>query len=320
MYKIYIKSIPVIIIILGFLFSCTKDDVDVYGSDCNCDKNCNDDNSNNGKTTFFVNFEPYILSEAIVKSIGIEPISPGRYLTFFAYSDDKLIQEVNYKSESSGTVESLSGTPMILTGGSYTFYGAGSNETQDVTPTFTNNIATNIKNGIDYLSWVKSTPSVINSERDLMVKMNHACTQIVFKLDSIGTNSNNETIKIKLLSLYCSSSSLDGVSWNLLTGSISSTNSFSGEAEMGITGNYAQYIMRPIENVSRITFKMTVSFNGEEQEPYVFEGVIDGNAFNAATAYFYHVSFANEIITFYPVSVINWLEVSGGKPVIPIQL
>ena len=103
MYKIYIKSIPVIIIILGFLFSCTKDDVDVYGSDCNCDKNCNDDNSNNGKTTFFVNFEPYILSEAIVKSIGIEPISPGRYLTFFAYSDDKLIQEVNYKSESSGT-------------------------------------------------------------------------------------------------------------------------------------------------------------------------------------------------------------------------
>ena len=110
-------------------------------------------------------------------------------MTFFAYSDNNLIKTVNYTSQTAGTVTPVTGSPMYLPNGTYSFYGAGTNSTSNQTPTFTDGKATSLSNGIDYLAWTNSTATQITTSKDFTVKFIHACTQIVLKLDTTDRKS-----------------------------------------------------------------------------------------------------------------------------------
>ena len=253
--------------------------------------------------------------------VNFEPISSGRYVTFFAYSGQNRISSINYKSESAGSVTPVAGSGMVLPNGTYTFYGAGTNSTSDQTPTFSGSTATSLSNGIDYLAWQYSTPVSITSSKDFIVKFEHACTQIVIKLDTAGTDKTGSNIKVELVSVECTPSSIDGVSWDLISGVITPATSLSSAVQLGMTGNYAQYIMRPLEGNLVLDFTFKLSFNGVEQTiPFTGSQPIPSGALKAGNSYLFLIEIQDSEINFTNVDVINWVEVSGGAPIIPIQL
>ncbi len=309
------------------LISCSKDDIQ-FMSPCPCEKDNTTENGNGNSgsgtdtnTSNLITFDPYVMSEFVVKSVSYEPISTGRYVSFFAYSDNNLIKTVNYKSETAGTVTPVTGVAMYLPNGTYSFYGAGTNSTSNQTPSFTDNKATSLSNGIDYLAWTYSTPTTITAAQDFTVKFNHACTQIVLKMDTTGTTATGSDVKVALVGVQVTPSSTSGCSWDLLTGTITPATTLGTAVAMGMTDNYAQYIMLPLESSGDLTFTMQVSFNGVTQsKDFTAEYPIPSSALAAGNSYLFQVKFVLEEITFTTVDVINWVEVSGGNPVIPTQL
>ena len=75
------------------------------------------------------------------------------------------------------------------------------------------------------------------------------------------------------------------------------------------------------ENVANLNFTFTITLKDQASaRNYTASIPIPNNALEAGNSYMFTVTFVNDEITFNnTVNVINWVNVSGGKPVIPVQ-
>ena len=102
----------------------------------------------------------------------------------------------------------------------------------------------------------------------------------------------------------------------MLTGRVAGLN-------VNNTGLYAQYIMLPVKvsEPTTLPFSFSITLEGETNaRTYNASIAIPSNELIAGNSYLFTVTFVNNEITFNStVNIINWVEVSGGKPVVPIQ-
>ena len=314
------------------LFSCSKDNINIImggGADKELVKDTTSSGNNgSGSSTdskYLMTFVPYLLSNfQTYADTDYSPLSTGRYVNIYAYNGSTEYTKVNYVSKTIGTLAAVNDDPMYLPTGNYSLYAVGRNDQVNNIPSFTNLIATELSNAVDYVYWSSGTQSITGT-KNFTMDMKHACVQIVLFIDTTATSSTNSSSSISSLnSVTITPSNTVGATWSLTSGNITSASSLSTmTASMGVSGLYAQYIMLPVKvsEPTTLPFSFSITLEGETNaRTYNASIAIPSNELIAGNSYLFTVTFVNNEITFNStVNIINWVEVSGGKPVVPIQ-
>ena len=239
------------------------------------------------------------------------------------------ITSAQYTSKDAGVASPVN-SAMYLATGNYNFYGAANNNENGAVPTFTNGTASSLSKGIDYLGWIYSDGIDISSSHQFTVNFKHLCTQVLLVIDTTvtvtsttGTTTTSSAVKITdFSSATVTPSTTSGATWSLSTAAINPVSTVGTAVSMGMTDNYAQYIMLPLaSSTTDLTFNFTVMLEGETvARNYQAVFPLPSGALVAGQSYKFQVQMLNNEVTYTSVNVINWVEVSGGAPVIPTQI
>ncbi len=223
-----------------------------------------DDTRGSGqKGEFLVYFYPRMESNFVITKT-LSPFPKNCKAQIFAFSSGGNQQSVAspvYRSLSAGTL-SPTQSPMMLVRGEYNFY-AVSTRNDSLPPTFSDNVATNLRNGLDYL-WCGITDQTIDANgTTLPITFTHSATQLVVEIK----NEDEATPMTALVSARCQKpQSGDSVAWRLSTGVITPSGSISDSLDsMKCSGFTASCIMLPVAaGVDSLIFEAVVSQSGQQ--------------------------------------------------------
>ncbi len=302
--------------LLLFLCSCSKDYIQIS---VECDHNINSGSSSTPPSIeggkYLISFSPHVLS--LSPSTQSTPIEEGRYISLFAYQQSELLAEITYFSDRPGSLIPYDSHPMYLAKGLYSFYAAGTNKDENIIPSFTDGKTQHVDNTIDYLYWNSGSLQEINAPRNYNINLCHSCTQFFVKLIT------EEGISLDALnSAKITVPDTNGIVWNLFTGVITPATLLSTTPiKMGITNNYAQIIMIPLLYRGELTLTFNASINSEDiGRNYEAKLPVTNGELRAGESYLYTIMLnANEVVIS-TVSVINWVTVVNGNPIIPTPI
>ncbi len=275
---------------------------------CNCVRNewiVDDDRE--GVTTvdgkYIVYFNPRLESNF---TRALTPFPKGCYAQVYAFVDGQGNQSITspvYESLSAGTLTPTQ-KPMLLDADAYDFY-AVSLKADSLPPQFTNNTATDLYNGIDYL-WCGLTDQIINaSGTTIDLTFTHSATQFVFQAKN--TDDHLRVDSIYYVGLIVPT--VTNQSWDLTTGVISpSTQQPSDIQYLSVDQMTASGIFLPFNydgptliagwasNVLDSTFFFSVEI------PPLETGYLGGHSYQ------YEILSAEDTITLGNIRVAPWIE------------
>ena len=182
-----------------------------------------EDLRNNNRTAYIVYFMPRIESNITTRTLT--PFPQYCEAQIFAFSSGGAQQSAAspvFRSSEAGTLSPVN-IPMRLMTGEYDFYAISTK--QDSIPVdFYNNIATGLSNGIDYL-WASVKNQIIDSNGTTVpITFQHVASQIVIYVantDSVDPMTSIQSAR------YNEPYITDDISWNLLTGEITTCTEIS---------------------------------------------------------------------------------------------
>lgn len=307
------------ILLLPILFGCSKNYITVCNGDHN---NCSSDSlpteGDINNPSYLVKFNPYVLSiSGSVDKPSTSPLAENRYVSIYAYSNNSFIKSAKYITNSPGVLTPYGGNGMVLPLGNYMLYAVSTNSNTDLTPTIDDAIATNITNGVDYLYWNSTSPELINSDKNLIVNLGHACSQIVIKIEYPSTITFN-----KIDSATIDQSNIKGSSWNIRTGVITPATSLASDLyKMGSTDNYVHAIMIPLIYNNDLNFNLSATINNELiPRQYTAQLPLVNGILKEGESYLYTLNIDEFSISKITVNVIDWITVVAGDPIIPTPI
>lgn len=266
-----------------------------------------DDTRGSGKKgEFLVYFYPRMESNFVITK-SLSPFPKNCKAQIFAFSsggNEQSVASPVYRSLSAGTL-SPTQSPMMLVSGEYNFYTV-STRNDSLPPTFSDNVATSLRNGLDYL-WCGITDQTINSNgTTLPITFTHSATQLV-----VGIRNEDETTPMTaLVSARCQVPQTDGsVTWSITTGVITPTVSISDSLDsMKCSGFTASHIVIPIAaGVDSLIFEAVVSQSGLQSLCTVGIPVPSGGL-QGGHSYEYEMIFKEGVLKPALVRVLPWKE------------
>ncbi len=325
-----VKRILVLSTLVLTLLSCQKGVVLINGWD-NDDINESGSNNQTDKDKVQMNFNATLFNQ-FTRSLAdtTSAIDTERLATIYAYTVGKnstLFAAVNYKSESVGALSPVT-SPMYLAPNTYSLYAVGVNDANAVVPTFTNGIANNLQNGMDYIWDGIWNVDPIGTQDTITITFKHCCTQMLVDLvvqDDITINS--------VTSVTISPPDTTSVEWSLFdSGAISPATSINthnaDRVYMGFKktafGFRSAYVMLPITVAEKTDilceFVLTID-NESSNRTYQLEIPVYENAMKAGVAYLYNVTLQRDTLLFDGVDMTDWNVIDvNGNPIIPIQV
>ena len=210
-----------------------------------------------------------------------------------------------YYSETEGTLNADQ-DPMIMQAANYNFF-AVSLKMDSIPPTFYNNEATGLLNGIDYL-WAGTTDINVNTNKQVIsLTFTHSATQLYFTID----NQSSDTIisKIESATINVVSPTSDA-SWGLMTGVISQ---ISGDPDISgtVTIDSLSFntICLPFIPSSNPEVTIHAYTNHNDYILMTLQAPTPDSGFVSGHSYQYEIAYAPENIVVKNVVVAPWQDV-----------
>ena len=309
-----INHIIYFVIIVLILFSCNYDRVFIEKKSYS-EWLIEEDHSND---KIQINFEAGIQNQYInARNVSKTLIDTERLITIYAYSvsaDSKLEKTVEYKTVTIGSLTPIT-SPMFLYPNIYSLYAVGINEENVAIPKFTDGIATNIQNGMDYIwdgLWDIDITTIGNNDT-VQIEFNHCCTQILIDLvvdTGIVVNS--------VPSVSLTPPDITGLEWNLfnqgIIGPATAINSNESDMvniafEKTNFGFRSSYIMIPIkvDTITEMLCKFMIAIDNEDfDRTYQLKLPVYENNMESGYSYKYNVALDRDTIFYNGVEITDW--------------
>ncbi|MGL5682148.1 MAG: fimbrillin family protein [Marinifilaceae bacterium] len=303
-----------LIFFLVAICSCTKNTIEYTDSPSSGATGEDTDNSK-----IQTNFNAFI--SIFNTKASVSPINTNRLATVYAYNGDTFITSEKYTSKTIGSLEPIL-YPMYLSPATYKFYAAGVNNTNVAVPLFSNGIATNLVNNLDYIWWTTANQVVAPPTTNINITFQHCCTQVVIDLnvqDGITVDS--------LYMMGITPTSLNNITWSLYDGKIGPTNSinnqFSSLSVNKLTSNnfVGQFTMVPLSEASieylKTYFEIHVN-NENHTRKYTTPIPILKKQLLPGYSYIYELELELDTVKFNNVTIKDWINVDvNDKPILP---
>ncbi|MGL5682145.1 MAG: fimbrillin family protein [Marinifilaceae bacterium] len=266
----------------------------------------------NGNERYVVYFNPRLESNF---TKALTPFPQNCYVQVYAsntMSLNSLFFPFLYESLSPGTLSPVS-KPISISPGIYNFY-AVSTKNDSIPPSFnTQNFATTLYNGIDYLWSGVMDKNVWESGEVIDITFTHCATQLVF---NIVNNSQANAID-SVIYAAMGVPTIDSVSWNLVTGEIPQLQTDPSDIQiMNYSKNTLSGICLPFISSKPIIlacYALTAQnelFTFNVDVPPLSNGYLGGHSYQ------YNLVFDQDTLMVGDVLVAPWIEHNQGTIIV----
>lgn len=294
-------KIILICICIIISLSCVKNEyiIDDYRGEGNIDWN---------SPWYPVFFSPRIESSYTrSQDIPFPSKSIAQLFAFVNVSSNTYVNANIYHCNTPGVFSSSS--PMLIPYGNYNFYGISLlNGTQPLN--FINNVASDLKNGEDYVWGSIKDQDIQSPSTTLPITFYHQAIQLQFTINNISSVKISKLYDTSKIGVPASSSS---ATWNLLTGEISQITSTSYTSATGDALTINDLTVRTICIPFTSSINNTVDINCLNTNndalsfslnvPIPTDGYIGGSSYN------YNIAYAVDTVYLEEVQVLPWKEV-----------
>ena len=269
--------------------------------------------NSNPSSDYIVYFFPRIESNFISRTLTDFPqYCKAQIFVFNSNDTTTAIMSPLYRSQSAGTLTAVS-EPVVVTSGNYNFYAVSLKE-DSVPITFTSNIATGLKNGIDYLWYAATNQEIDQNGTTIPITFNHMASQLIVNI--VNQDRANPIVSI-LYSDFSPPMPDDNVTWNLLTGEITPATVLD-TVLMNMTVNEfktsAIIVPYTAENDSLAYFAMVEQQNGNYELCQLYIPLPEGGL-KSGHSYEYLIYFDADTITLGVVTVAPWINIEVSDDV-----
>lgn len=266
-----------------------------------------------GSQKCIVYFNPRLESN-YTRSLSLFP--SGCKAQIFAFIDGAGEQSISspvYESLKAGTLTPTQ-SPMVVPVGTYDFY-AVSLKNDTLPPSFKQNKATGLQNGIDYL-WSNVTGMNINTSGSVVdLSFNHCATQFVFNIVSTQTATPISSIVFADMTVPPPS---PNASWDLLTGRISQTDTIPSDVGyLSLNGLSMSLICLPYKSSKNTLLAASVLNADDSLIFFNVEIPILPGGYQGGCSYQYEILFTGDTVLLGKILVAPWTEDQEGNIDVP---